>query len=153
MSSRAAFARPRCLQTYPTPDDAALLRPKCRPFRLTPSASTGIRPALYDDALLRPMCHYSIRTARCLYRPAPCFARYMSVSAKFTHCLFSASVRTLNLTASRVAKSKSRVRRPIKFYAKRSKAVRISSRRSPILRRNFTLSCLKKRLFSYKLVK
>ena len=137
----------------PTLHNAALLRQKCRHFRLTPSASTGIRPALYDDALLRPMCHYSIRTARCLYRPAPCFARYMSVSVKFVYCLFSASIRMLNLTTSCATKSKSRARRPIKFYAERSKSARTSSRKSPIWRRNLAPGRLKKPLFSYKLVK
>ena len=42
--------------------------------------------------------------------PAPCSARYMSESAKFTHRLFGASIQAPNLTASRAAKSKSRVR-------------------------------------------
>ena len=138
---------------HPTLHNAALLRPKCRHFRLTPSASTGIRPILYDDALLRPACH-SIRTARCLYQLAPCFARYTPLKRKFTRSLLcDTSIRALNLTASCAAKSMSRAKRPIKFYTERSKSARTSSRKSPIWSRNFTPRCLKKPLFSYKLVK
>lgn len=46
----------------------------------------------------------------------------MSENAKFTHRLFGASVRALNLTASRAAKIKNRAKkRPIKFYAEKIK--------------------------------
>ena len=44
-------------------DAAALLRPKCRPFRLTPSALQSTYPALYDATLLARRVILSARRA------------------------------------------------------------------------------------------
>ena len=82
-------------------------------------------------------------------------ARYAPLKREFTRSLFMRLilVKALNLTASYAVKSMSRAKRPIKFYAERSKSGSHKLAQKPILRRNFTLSYLKKPLFSYKFVK
>ena len=154
MSLHIAFCPPAPPTTYPTPNNAALPRQKRRHFRLAPSASQSTYPAMYNGSLPRPTCHH-IRTHAVFIDWYPAPLDTMSVSAKFTRLLLcGASAQALNLIASRAAKSKClATRRPIKFYAERSKSARTSSRKSPIWRRNLAPGRLKKPLFSYKLVK
>ena len=105
----------------PTLHNAALLRPKCRHFRLTPSDSTGIRPALYDDALLRLTRHH-IRTACRLYRLVPCFARYNVRKRKIYSPAVMRRIRPsakFNREPFHKKQEPSKAERPIKFYAEK----------------------------------
>ena len=70
----------------------------------------------------------------------------MSVSAKFTHRLFGASVQALNLTASRAAKKQepSKAKRPIKFYAEKIKIGSHKLAQKPDFKTKFSARLFKK---------
>ena len=115
------------------------MTPPCSAKSTVPTPYNAIRFAknisyyVYNGSLPRPTWHH-IRTARRLYRLAPYSAplgtRPLSANL-LARCLCDASVRALNLTASRTANSKSwATKRSIKFYAERSKSARTSSRKS-----------------------
>ncbi|WP_297918122.1 hypothetical protein, partial [uncultured Campylobacter sp.] len=67
---------------------------------------------------------------------ARCLCSSSHPSAKFNHEL------------CRKKQEPNKARRPIKFYAERSKSACTSSRKSPIWRQNLASGCLKKPLFS-----
>ena len=134
-------------------DAAAPAPPEVPPIPSSTIRFASTYPAMYNGAPPRPTCH-SIRTARCLYRPAPRSARYALLKRKFTpRCVMRRIRPSAKFNRELRRKNQKPSKASDKILRRKIKSGSHKLAQKPIWRRNFTLSCLKKPLFRYKFVK